>query len=344
MKRVLVVKTSSMGDVVHALPAITESAARHPGLCFDWVVEPAFADIPALHPAVDRVIPLAFRKLRKRPLSMLQSEEWQAFRRSVREREYDAVIDAQGLLKSAFIAGRARGPLHGMDRRSAREPLASLFYRHRHGVPRGMHAITRQRRLFAAVLGHELGTEFPGYGLDPSHQPQPLMDDPYLFFLQGTSWPTKEWPDRCWVELIRIATGAGWRVVLAATGFEARARARMLVSRSGRAQVLPDMGLAELAPWLAGASAHVGVDTGLSHLAAALGTSGITLYGPTEPGLTGTMGHGQKHLQVDFECAPCFSRKCRYRGHSTVYPPCFETLPPQRVWEALQPMLEQNRP
>ncbi|RMG49530.1 MAG: lipopolysaccharide heptosyltransferase I [Gammaproteobacteria bacterium] len=343
MKRVLVVKTSSMGDVVHALPAVTESATHHPGLRFDWVVEPGFADIPALHPRVDRVIPLAFRRLRRHPLAMLQSDEWQQFLRDVRAREYDAVIDAQGLLKSAFIASRARGPLHGMDRRSAREPLASLFYRHRHSVPRGMHAITRQRRLFASVLGHEPGIEFPGYGLDPAGQPQPMMDEPYLFFLQGTTWPTKEWPDRCWVELIRIATHAGWRVVLAATGFEARARAKMLVSRSGRARVLPDMGLAELAPWLAGAAAYVGVDTGLAHLAAALDTPGVTLYGATEPGLTGTMGRGQAHLQVDFDCAPCLSRQCSYRGHSTVYPPCFVTLPPDRVWEALQPLLEQKK-
>ncbi len=154
--RVLIVKTSSLGDVIHTLPALTDAARALPGIRFDWVVEEGFAEIPRWHPAVERVIPVAVRRWRKHPLRAWRSGEWRAFTAAIHAERYDAVIDAQGLLKSAWLARHAHGPLHGLDRRSAREPLASLFYRHRHAVAWGRHAVLRVRELFARALGYAL--------------------------------------------------------------------------------------------------------------------------------------------------------------------------------------------
>ena len=101
--RILLIKTSSLGDVIHALPAVTDAARAIPGIRFDWVVEESFAEIPAWHPAVDRVIPVALRRWRKAPFSAWFGGEWHRFRQSLRAERYDAVIDAQGLLKSALL-------------------------------------------------------------------------------------------------------------------------------------------------------------------------------------------------------------------------------------------------
>ena len=126
--RVLLIKTSSLGDVIHTLPALTDAARAIPGIRFDWVVEEGFAEIPAWHPAVDAVIPVAIRRWRKKPLQAVRSGEWSNFKRRLRETQYDLVIDAQGLLKSAWLTRYARAEVVGLDKSSAREPLAARFY------------------------------------------------------------------------------------------------------------------------------------------------------------------------------------------------------------------------
>jgi heptosyltransferase-1 len=164
--RVLVIKTSSLGDVIHTLPALTDAARALPGIRFDWVVEEGFAEIPAWHPAVDRVIPVAIRRWRKAPLRTWLSGEWRRFTRELLASRHDATIDAQGLLKSALLTRYASTPVHGLDRDSAREPFASRFYTHRHAVARDRHAVERVRELFAKALGYAV-PEGPGaYGLD----------------------------------------------------------------------------------------------------------------------------------------------------------------------------------
>ena len=153
--RVLIVKTSSMGDVLHTLPALTDAQQAIPGIQFDWVVEEGFAQIPSWHSAVDRVIPVAIRRWRKAWFSAPIKAERKAFRDAVRLQQYDAIIDAQGLVKSAALVTRlARGVKHGMDWSTAREPLASLFYNRKHHIAKQQHAVERTRELFAKSLGY----------------------------------------------------------------------------------------------------------------------------------------------------------------------------------------------
>lgn len=290
--KVLVVKMSSLGDVIHTLPALTDAANALPGVVFDWVVEEAFADVPGWHPAVDSVIPVALRRWRKRPWRDMFGEEWRTARRALGREEYDAVVDAQGLLKSAWITRYARGPRYGMDRHSARERLASLAYDHRFPISRADHAITRLRALFALSLQYPQPDTPPDFGLGGTFSPPKRESD--VVFFHGSARPEKLWPVEHWKTLTSLAAGGGLRVFLP-WGTEAERLSAEEIACAG-AEVLPRMDLTQLAQFVAGAAAHVSVDTGPGHLAAALNVPGVSLYGPTRPERVGTSGPGQQHI------------------------------------------------
>ena len=288
--RILIVKTSSLGDVVHMLPALTDAQRRLPALSADWVVEESFAAIPGWHPAVDRVLPVAIRRWRKRPLDPAVWREVGAFRSALAQQRYDAVVDTQGLLKSAWVARLARGPRWGYDHASAREPLASLFYTHRLAVARAQHAIERNRHLLAAALAYPLEGLALDYGLSlPSAGMADLPRVPprHVLALHGTSRVDKEWPQAQWIELAQLLSRHGSGLVLPWGNERERRRAEAIAAASPGSIVLPRLGLDALAGLIARAPAVVGMDTGLMHLAAAYGRPGAALYPATAPALTG---------------------------------------------------------
>lgn len=291
--KVLIVKTSSLGDLIHTLPALTDAEEAVPGIRFDWVAEEVFAEIPSWHRAVDRVIPVAVRRWRKNPFEAGSRKAMAAAVRDLRAESYDAVIDVQGLIKSAVLTRLARGRRFGMDRASCREPLASLAYGQRFPVPKGVHAIDRVRMLFAKVLGYGYRAERLDYGLDRSGFPPPSEKRPYLVFLHGTSRPAKLWPQPNWIQLAHRASKAGYKVLLPWGSEAERRRADEIAAAADGAEVLAAMSLRELAGVLAYAKGAAGVDTGLAHLTAAFGVPGVTLYFATFPALTGARGHRQ---------------------------------------------------
>lgn len=338
MKRVLLIKTSSMGDVIHTLPALTDAAQALPGIRFDWVVEDAFADIARRHPAVQKVIPCALRRWRKHPIKARTSGEWAAFRAQVSAPGYDAVIDAQGLLKSAVVTRLARAPRYGLDRASAREGLSALALDHPLSVPRGQHAVSRVRQLFAQALGYTVAPDSPpDYGLPRSAAPCPLAQPAELVFCHGTTWPTKHYPEAYWRELAKLACEAGHKVYLPWGNAAEQQRAQRIAEGVTGCEVLPSMTLAALTDAFLRWDGFIAVDTGLAHLAAAAGMTGVGLYGPTDPALTGVLGPRAHSLSARFPCAPCVQERCTYRGEKGqgVEPPCFSSLPPARVWEHL---------
>ncbi len=286
MRRILFVKTSSLGDVVHNCPAVSDVAHAAPGAAIDWVVEESFAGIPALHPQVRRTIPVAVRRWRG---SLWQPHVWsemRAFRRALREERYDLVIDTQGLLKSALLARAARGERHGMDAASAREPVAARFYEVRHAVARGQHAVDRNRQLAAAALGSAVPAGCD-YGLRVGAALPLEMHAPYAVLLTMTSRTDKLWPEDQWIELGRLLAARGWRSLLPWGSTEEKARAGRIAAGIGDALVPRRMELAELAGLLGGARGVAGVDTGLTHLAAALGTPSVGIYLSSQARLTG---------------------------------------------------------
>lgn len=335
--RLLLIKMSSLGDVIHTLAAVSDARRLLPGLRVDWVVEEGLAEIPAWHPAIERVIPIGLRRWR-RAWGATRGER-RVFKKRLRESRYDLVLDAQGLIKSALVARLGRGPRWGLDRRSAREPLAALAYDHRVAVDKAQHAVPRLRQLFAAALGYEPPATEADYGIDRKRLPASAYEAD-LLFLHGTTWATKHWPETFWQALVVRAARAGRQVLLPWGDDTERARAERIAAAAPQAvEVLPRLSLGELAGVLGRVRAVVGVDTGLAHLAAALGVPSVTLYGPTRPDRTGTYGPGQEHLAAEFPCAPCMRRTCSYQGPAEVQPACFGTLPPERVWQDVERLL-----
>jgi heptosyltransferase-1 len=337
--KVLIVKTSSLGDLIHTLPALSDAAAAIPGIRFDWLVEESFAELPKWHPAVERVIPVAIRKWRNGWINSWLSGEIRQVRRNLRRQEYDLIIDAQGLYKSALLAWMARGVAVGLDADSARESGAARFYHRTVSVSREMHAIERVRSLFAQALGYSKPESGPDYGVSKAGQAN--SDIPYMVFLHGTTWVTKLWPVEYWVELAGIAASNGYQLFIPWGSEEEKQRADRIISQSGSGTLLPRLTLSEMKQRLAGASGVVGVDSGLAHLAAALSVPAVTLYGPTRTDLTGAVGRLQTNLQAEFECAPCMLKECNYSGVSEVSPACFGKLPPDMVWAELDARMKE---
>ena len=279
---------SSMGDVVHALPVVSDLLAARPGLAVDWLVEKAFADIPNMHPGVRRVLPLSWRKWRKRLHDAQVRRELRLLRAQLREVRYDLVLDLQGLMKSALWGLQAHGDLAGYDRRSAREPLAAMLYRLRARVPRDLQAVERNRRLAAAHLGYAMPTSAPDFGL---RAPQGTwrVDGASAVLVPCASRPEKLWPEGRWIAIGRRWREQGLRPVIVWGTGEEQARAQRIAQACDGA-VPPFLSVGDTAAVLASAVRVVGLDTGFTHLAAALGRPTVGIYCDHEPGLAGITG------------------------------------------------------
>ncbi len=291
-KRVLIVKTSSMGDVVHTLPAVSDLHRMRPDIAIDWMVEPAFAPIVRLHPGVKNVHALAWRKWRKRLWSSESRQALSAFRNALRSDPYDLIVDLQGLLKSALWARQARGLLGGPDWASAREPMASLLYQRRAHAPKRLHAIERSRILTAALAGYEKPNDAPDFGIGvagdaPSWSPP----HPWAVLIPNASRPEKFWPNARWQAVGQRFQALGWLPVVLWGNPAERAMAEDIASGCG-GSVPPFLSVGDMASVLAGAKVVVGLDTGFTHLGAALGRPTIGIYCDHEPRHAGITGNG----------------------------------------------------
>lgn len=345
--RVLIVKVSSLGDVIHTLPAVSDALQAIPNIEFDWITEEAFTEVPGWHPAVKNVIPVALRRWRKHLLGLFFNKEYKAFKNILRTTNYDLIIDAQGLFKSGKLSSLARGRVAGFDKNSIREKIATRYYDDCYAVSWQQHAVERTRELFAKALGYSINKQAADYGIDTAqfNSAKNSQAEQALLFLHGTTWETKLWPEEYWIQLSKKAHAANIPVkLLWGNDIEKRRATDIAVSAPG-VTVLDKLTLTEIAEQMMQARAIVAVDTGLAHLAAALGRPTVALYGASDPIRTGTYGKNQLHLSVTLPCSPCLNKKCQYRGDDlsasqkaevfSVQPPCFSTLDPERVWNSL---------
>jgi len=285
---ILLVKTSSLGDVLHNLPVASDIARHYPDAQIDWVVEESFAALPRLHPAVRNVIPVAVRRWRGKLLSAAAWREITAFRNTLATQRYDIAIDTQGLLKSALLMRGAQGLRCGFDRHSAREPLAASLYQRTFSVATGQHAVERNRQLAAQALGYTLEGR-ADYGIRPPAIARPawLAKGAYAVLLHATSRADKLWGEANWIALGRYLHEKKIRCVLPWGSEVEQARSLRLASLIPDAVAPPRLSLNAAAALLGGAQAVIGVDTGLAHLAAALGVPTVGIYTATDPALTG---------------------------------------------------------
>ncbi|HZZ90554.1 MAG TPA: lipopolysaccharide heptosyltransferase I, partial [Caulobacteraceae bacterium] len=257
MTRVLLIKSSSLGDVVHCLPAVSDLARATPDLTLDWVIEDELADIARLHPAVNRAIPVRLRHWRRHLLDADTWREFGVFRGRIAGMGYDRIVDAQGLIRSALLARLARGQHCGYDRQSVREPPASLFYDRRYPAAVTLHAVERMRRLMAQSVGYEVPGELD-YGVrTATSRPAWLGAQPYIVGLHATARADKAWLEADWTALAVRAAQAGFSVVLPWGGDAERLRSQRIAAAAPPAIVPPRLGYADLASLFAGAAAVV---------------------------------------------------------------------------------------
>ena len=290
MTDILFIKTSSLGDVIHHMPALTDARKARGDASFSWLVEEAFVPLVQMHPAAGEVIPVASRRWRKSLYAPATVAEIAESFRAIRARRYDEIVDSQGLLRTALIARIAHGRRHGYDASSVRESLASHFYDTRYRVDRNLHAIERNRILTGLALGYKpQGT--PDYGLDRARFANATSR--YAVFLHGTARQEKQWPEAHWIAL---GQALGEELVLPWGSESERARGERIATRVTGARVARRAPLDQVAGLIAGAQYVVGVDTGLLHLAAALGVPLVAIFTGSRPNLTGPVGRGPQGI------------------------------------------------
>jgi heptosyltransferase I len=290
VQKILIVRVSSLGDVVHNMPVIADIRRRHPDAQIDWLVEETFIDLVQLVDGVRRAIPFSLRRWRKRLFSLDNWREIGAFRRALAAEKYDLVIDCQGLIKTAWVASWARGLLVGLANRTdgaGFEWPVRFFYDRRVPIPPRTHVVERTRQLVAAALGQPAPqpTDDIDFGLDTRRAAQALsalglnLPVPYVVFVHATSRADKQWPDAAWIELGQSLVRRGASVVLPWGSDAERETSERLAREFGAAAIVPPkLSLPAVVGLIDGAVATVGVDTGLVHIAAALKRPTVELY------------------------------------------------------------------
>ncbi|MDO4626726.1 MAG: lipopolysaccharide heptosyltransferase RfaC [Pasteurellaceae bacterium] len=296
--KICLIKTSSMGDILHTLPALTDAQYAIPHLQIDWVVEENFAEIPHWHSAVNQIIPIAIRRWRKHLLESSTWQQWNHYRYQLQQTEYDTVVDAQGLIKSALFATYlAQGKKYGYDRHCVREPLASLFYDNVFFIDYQQHAVERIRKLMANALNYPLPSTIGDYGIAQHFLPSSTIQSNYVLFIHATTRSNKFWTIEQWRKTADFFATLNMQVHLPWGNNAEKAQAEKIAQGLSHVKVLPKMNLQQLATEIAQSKGVISVDTGLAHLTAALAKPNITLYGATDPKLIGTYGINQYHIQ-----------------------------------------------
>ncbi|SAK71364.1 lipopolysaccharide heptosyltransferase I [Caballeronia fortuita] len=290
MQKILIVRVSSLGDVVHNMPAIADIRRRYPDAQIDWLVEESFASLVELVHGVRRAIPFSLRRWRRAFASPANWREIGKFKRELAAEKYDLVIDCQGLIKTAWVASWARGPLVGLGNRTdgaGYEWPVRFFYDRRVPIEPRTHVVERTRQLVAAALDlpKPQTTDDIDFGLDTRRATLAVSElglnlpVPYVVFVHATSRADKQWPEAAWIELGQALVTRGASIVLPWGSEAERATSEKLAKEFGAAAIVPPkMSLPAVVGLIDGAAATVGVDTGLVHIAAALKRPTVELY------------------------------------------------------------------
>lgn len=336
--RILIVKLSSMGDVIHALPAITDINNNFPDAKIDWLVDSSFQDIAKLHSKIHTVFNINLRALKKN-INIKNIQQIIATIKILRARKYDYVVDLQGLWKSAILAKLIPGIHYGFDRLSVRDKFAAFWYEQRFSVHKNQHAIVRLRQLVAKIFKFNYKNN---NSADSGIATANLVANPYAQYnycvlVTHTTWNTKEWPLAHWQELAEKLAAQNFKILLPWGNSQEQLKSQQIAAMVPDAIVLPKTSLTEIASILAGAQCAITVDTGLAHLSAALNVPTLGLYGATSIKKNGFLANGTRQvcLTKALHCAPCLKRQCKYVVVAKDPVPCMQQLTPEFVLREL---------
>ena len=293
MKKVLITKLASMGDLIHLLPALTDAKRAYPEITFDWLVDKKFYEIATWHPAVDKVILTDHRTWRSNLTAKKTRQEVLAVIRELKKTKYDLIIDAQGNIKSAILSLFAKGSIAGFNGNSIPEWGAHFLYKKKAPASKKLHAIERLKALISFSLDYKPPSSI-SYDLNEEKLKKPTIPLPkeFLLFVPIASHASKLLKEQTWISLLEKAKELNLAILIPSGSKEETARAQRLAIREDIIP-LPRLSLSEIGYIVKQAKFVVSLDTGISHIAAALGTPSITIYGPTDPKITGTIGKNQ---------------------------------------------------
>lgn len=338
MTKVLLVKLTSLGDCIHALPALTDAKRARPDITFDWAIDQGLAQIAQWHPAVDQTPTVALRRWRKSGRNVLS--EIAASIKGLRKRHYDLIIDSHAMFKSRLVTTLAKGPVAGYCGDTVIERGAHIGYRHQYSIEKHQHAVERIRHLYAKALGYDHPGTAPDYGIAEAFTAT-KQDTSTILVMANTTWPNKHWGEDQWRTLFASMKDLGYHIKLTSGSDNEWTRINRLAQGFDYVEPLPRQSLQALGDLLLGVDVAIAVDTGLGHLAAALSVPCLGIYGPTDPILARNYGDKQTTLSADFHCAPCMKRRCKHlpADADQERPPCMETITPAMVLSSLKNML-----
>lgn len=365
--RILIVKLSSIGDLIHTFPAIVDAKLHIQNLIIDWLVDEDFAEIINIYKkfnnckAIGKIIPIPFRKLKRNLFKELIKYNLRVFFKELRSIKYDLVIDPQGLLKSAILSNLCRTKnVVGFDFNSSREKLASFFYKHKVAVDKNLHAIFRIKKLFANSLNYlyEEDVKKINYGLDVKdfqgliqYFPKELFNVKYIVLLHGTSWESKLWTIDYWYKLGKLIIEDNNSVVVFVNDDKQRQFAEQFLAfleynlsenYNNKLIILNKLSFLNIMVILANARGVVSVDTGFGHLAASMSMPIVGIYGPTSVIKAGILGIKSSSIQSNYHCSPCYSRACLeyLSGRVSIKQPCFLSITPDLVFKNLKELIK----
>lgn len=352
--KILIIKMSSIGDIIHTFPAVIDAKYYFKDIQIDWLVDENFVDIVKLQDnIIHNIIAIPLRKTKKNFLLEIINFKFKNFFTQLNKEQYNLVIDAQGLLKSAIIATLVNTEkIVGFNANSCREPLASFFYHDKIQVDKNLHAILRVRQLFAKSLNYSL--EDFDFGLNVFEKKKfPKLaklnlnnKDRYILFLHGTTWETKHWKLEYWQKLSLLITNnhKNTAIVIMTNNLQEQQFAEQLSAINNNIIVLSKLNIKDISSLLANAIAIVAVDTGFAHLSGALGVPVIGIYGATSIAKAGIIGENAINLQSKYHCSPCLSRVClEYKNKlSNSKQPCLQEITPEMVFNQLEKIIYKN--
>lgn len=282
-----------MGDIIHNMPLVHDIKQHYPDAIIDWVVEESFVDLARLNPLVHRVIPVGMRRWKKALFSKETWLEFFRFKQSMKKVRYDAILDTQGLIKSAVIAKLATGESFGQNANTARESLAGHLLNHPLEIPRNLHAISRNRLVGALAFNYIIDIANVGYDLQFNTEVAPVLSDLLpqncIMLFHSTARDAKHWPNEHWIALGQYLNTQGYSLALPWASPAEKKRAELIAQALIHATVLPKLSIVQLAQLMQQSKACIGLDTGLTHIAVALDIATLAIFTDTHIWQAGTM-------------------------------------------------------